>query len=371
MCTRFGVDKMILYIFAITLLLLVPSRLFIRRQNEDYISKDTCNVVKGVFILLIFASHFFNSYSPSVLSPMDQAYTDVRIFLGQCVVSAFLFYSGYGIVESVKKKGFAYTKALPRKRILKTLLIYDLSVLIFIAKDIIIRALGYDVRFDRQVLAKSFIALTSAGNDNWYIFVIVCLYAFSWLAFRAFREDGRDRYRAAAVITALTLALVFSLKDSGYNRYWYNSMLCYPAGCWFSLFEKDIKPLMKKNYLYYPLLAGVVFAFVFFQKHWEERTLYYCLATLLFAVLVILVTMKFSPRNPFLRYCGVHLNSLFLMHKLPMSLLVLTPISRNHYLHFALSVILTFVIAFLFEKLTALVGKAFSALPKKLKAGGE
>ena len=42
--------------------------------------------------------------------------------MGQLVVVMFLFYSGYGIGESYKKKGVNYVQQMPVHRILTTLL---------------------------------------------------------------------------------------------------------------------------------------------------------------------------------------------------------------------------------------------------------
>lgn len=40
---------------------------------------------------------------------------------GQLIVVMFLFYSGYGVMESVRSKGTAYIKSIPFKRVLSTL----------------------------------------------------------------------------------------------------------------------------------------------------------------------------------------------------------------------------------------------------------
>ena len=46
----------------------------------------------------------------------DTGYQMLRNYMGQSIVSLFLFYSGYGIYEAIKRKGTAYIKAMPVKR---------------------------------------------------------------------------------------------------------------------------------------------------------------------------------------------------------------------------------------------------------------
>lgn len=44
--------------------------------------------------------------------------------------NVFLFYSGYGIMESIKNKGEKYISTVPKKRILNVLVNFDIAVLI-------------------------------------------------------------------------------------------------------------------------------------------------------------------------------------------------------------------------------------------------
>lgn len=60
----------------------------------------------------------------------------------QLVVVMFLFYSGYGVGESFKRKGDGYVKSMPRHRILATLLNFDVAVIVFILLGL---ALGHPI----------------------------------------------------------------------------------------------------------------------------------------------------------------------------------------------------------------------------------
>ncbi len=77
----------------------------------DYMAKETTGAVNGLFTLLVFLSHA-SSYL-SLDGPVDAPYLSFRNYLGQLIVVPFLFYSGYGILESIKSKGMPYVKAIP------------------------------------------------------------------------------------------------------------------------------------------------------------------------------------------------------------------------------------------------------------------
>lgn len=97
----------------------------------DYMSKRMTNSIKGIFICLVFLSHISKcaDFSHPIL---DRPYRIFQGVTGQCIVTLFLFYSGFGIMESVKKGGVAYIRKLPIQRLLKTLLLFDSAVLIFL-----------------------------------------------------------------------------------------------------------------------------------------------------------------------------------------------------------------------------------------------
>lgn len=86
--------------------------------NTNYLSIENTNVIKGIFVILVIFSH--SSQYINLNSVYDSAYTSFMKFMGQMIVSVFLFYSGYGIMESLKKKKFSYIKTIPTKKISKS-----------------------------------------------------------------------------------------------------------------------------------------------------------------------------------------------------------------------------------------------------------
>lgn len=334
---------MILYILSICVLALIPSKLKLRGINDTYLSKESCNAVKGIFILLILASHFANTYGKGYTNILDTSYLRIRMALGQCVVAHFLFYSGYGVMCSVAQKGADYIKNFPKKRILHTLLVYDCSQILFLIFQLW-RGKSYGLK--RFVLA--FLAWDSFGNDNWYIFVILGLYTISWLALK----NGRPNRAAAMKVTIGILGFMLFLICAGKERFWYNSMLCYALGTWYFVYQSKIEAFLKKDTNYFFVTALVILFYVVAHNFWNLNLVMYVLTVLLFAIGIVFATMKFQIKNRFLIYCGNHLQGLFLLHRLPMMLLGSYSFFRsNLYIFFVTMVALTFLLEAMFDRL--------------------
>lgn len=69
--------------------------------NTDYISRDQSTAINGLFTVLVFLSHVCNYISLD--GNFDKPYSTFKSYLLQMVVVPFLFYSGFGIMESIKK----------------------------------------------------------------------------------------------------------------------------------------------------------------------------------------------------------------------------------------------------------------------------
>lgn len=90
------------YLFFLIAISLININFFVKNSNNDYLSKDNSNCIKGIFVLIVFYSHLATYFEP--LYSKDFLMLNFRNFLGQLMVAPFLFYSGYGVYESIKKK---------------------------------------------------------------------------------------------------------------------------------------------------------------------------------------------------------------------------------------------------------------------------
>ena len=151
------------------------------RAYEGYISKGRSNAIKGQFILIVFLSHIQNyivnaGYVYHGLG--DEAFLMFFNMIGQLMVVMFLFYSGVGVMESIRIKGDTYIRTIPKHRVLNTLVNFDIAVCFFLIVDLLI---GKETSLQKFIL--SLTTWDNLGNSNWYIFsILVCYFVTGILA---------------------------------------------------------------------------------------------------------------------------------------------------------------------------------------------
>ena len=117
----------------ILLILLVLSCIGLKKtDNHDMCLDRNCTEsIKGIFIIIVFYSHIlpFLEEAGVEYSPVLDIPSNTLIHrIGQLMVVMFLFYSGYGVMESIMKKGNEYVRAIPVKRVLPAVVLRPLNM---------------------------------------------------------------------------------------------------------------------------------------------------------------------------------------------------------------------------------------------------
>lgn len=313
--------------------------------NSNYLDISRTDSIKGIFILLVFLSHARNyistlpEYSENALNGI---YNIFQNHLGQGVVVMFLFYSGYGIMESIKRKGVPYINAIPKNRFAKTLLNFDFAVLVFLFFSIFLGTLkNYTIP---QVLL-SFIGWESIGNSNWYIFAILVLYLLTYVSFKIFK----NKYSyAAAFITVLTVAYIIVLsffKDA----WWFDTVLLYPFGIWYSIGKEKIESFIRKksiNYYFLLIMSFVIFVVTHLLR---GNVVCYEISQIALCAVIVFATMKLDINNKIINFFGRHLFEIYILMRIPMNLLIHFGITDT-YPFVLISFAATIILAVLFKK---------------------
>lgn len=279
---------------------------------SDNLGKDQTNAIKGFFVLMVFISHSMLEVRDAGFGfdgGIDALGSRIRSEFGQLVVVMFLLYSGYGVMESYIKKGRDYIKTFPKKRILTTLMNFDIAVLLFIILDF---ALGIEISFKQIGLA--FIGWRSVGNSNWYIFVILFCYASAYLGFRL-TPNNKAKSAWVVLIAVVMGMLLLSFKK---QSWWYNTMLCFPAGMWLSIYKEKLLIFFQRYYLVVFLVTLCAFLSLHFVKLPELYGFTHNLESMLFAVVIVLLTMKIKTGNAILQWLGINLFPIYIYQRLPM-----------------------------------------------------
>ena len=337
-------------IFYILLGLLVISRLRfqINGFNSDYLSFDTTNAIKGVFIALVFFSHvipyIFDSGYVFDDSLWDKLFLYCQSFIGQWIVAMFLFYSGFGVMESIQKRGNNYINSLPRMRILTTLVNFDLAVALFA-----IVSLFMPNSYTVKEYLLSFIGWESIGNSNWYIFVIILCYLITYLSFHNYTTKNIYKHAGILGCSILFSVLLLSfLKPS----WWYDTMLCFAAGVFFSIFRHRVDSIAKRYY-WQILFILLLLLFCLAKLPVSVKGLIYNAFSVVFCLLIIMLSMKIKINNTVLIWAGKNLFPLYIYQRVPMiifsSICGGTLVATYPVLFTSVCLLITLLVAYLYK----------------------
>lgn len=278
------------------------------KEKDDYISKERCNSIKGIFILIIVLGHSMQYISDCgyKYEGMDMLVSFLYYRIGQMAVVMFLFYSGYGVSLSIRKKGETYVNGMPRRRLLTTLISFDVAVLAFIVLNLIISQ-----PMTISQIALSFTGWDSVGNSNWYIFDILLCYAASYVVAKC--AKGKNFGQWLLLLMAVCMLMLSLFKD----LYWYNTLLAYPAGAIFAEQQHKIVVILRKYYYFFLIVLSGLFVVSFYHLP-EMRGIADNIASVCFALIIVMLNMKIVIGNPVLRWCGDHLFPLYIYQRLPM-----------------------------------------------------
>ena len=334
---------MILFLIAVLGVFFIGSRRTLRGSFDNPWSKDAIQALKGVFILLVFVSHFVQYVKLN--GALDVPYLAFRRYFGQLVVVPFLFFSGYGVVASVASKGRDYVRAMPVNRMTRIAFEFSVAVIVYL---LVLLAFGIVVPFRQAALA--FLAWTSVGNSNWYIMVIVLLYLLTYLSYRTVEVVAAPR-RLVAMMAVLTgLAVVFiPFLCKCRPAYCCNTAFAYVAGGWFYLVHDRIRRVLSDNFFAWVLTMVFLASSFALIGEWRSLVFAHQAWSVIFALFVALLLMKVSCRNRLLVYCGTHLFSLYIFQRLPMHILRKTAIAGRPWLYLSVSLVLAFALSAAFD----------------------
>ena len=320
----------------------------IKGFNTDYLDKKNTAAINGIFVILIVFSHFCSYYKFNGV--YDEPYMLLRGHLGQMVVATFWFYSGYGMMEAIRRKGRSYLSRIPEK-FWKLLFRFDVAVLLFL---LLRTALGSS--FPAKQIVLSLLAYTNIGNSNWYIFIILIEYIVMYAAFSLTSKAGEIRTKAGALLfLVLTIGLVFALIKLDFDDYFYNTVVIMPVGVLYSEFRKEIERIVMHSDISFAVTAMIITGvYIVSFMHVDDYGIEsYTVWALSFIAAVILLTMKIRIYNPILEWFGVHIFSVYILQRLTMIPLKEFGCIDNHpYMSLIIAFAATIPLALIFEKAT-------------------
>ena len=336
--------------------------LSLRRPGEDYLSRKTTTAVKGIFVPMVFFSHF-GSYAVMKGNWADVLFKSVNRRIGQLMVVMFLFYSGYGIMRRLMWDREGYLRDFPRKRLFITWLRFALCVAAFIFLDLILGTLR---EYRPREILLAFTGWTSVGNSNWFMFVILALYILVYCVFRLLRQD----LRACLIVFSVCAAGLTLLLSLGRESWWWNTLLTFPLGMWYGFLREEIDKRLLTGKRCPPALfvmAPLTAALYWGQTVTGGGSVVYILCAMAFALLVVTVTVLLHVGNRVLTFFGTHVFSFYMLQRLPM--IAFRGRLPNIYLYFALCFAVTLALAAGFDYAFPRILSAFASGADRGKPG--
>jgi uncharacterized membrane protein len=177
----------------IALLFIIGMRPDFDGPHDGYLGRSTTATINGLFILLVMFSHFM-TYLPNAgaWSKLTSIWMATK---GELIVATFLFFSGYGIMEQIKKRDHTYVDTFPVQRIFFVWAKFAAAITVFL-----LVAIATNRSLTLKQIFLSYFGLATLGNSGWYIFAILLMYILTYFAFKLCRANSVARHAIPASI---------------------------------------------------------------------------------------------------------------------------------------------------------------------------
>ncbi|MFR7590272.1 MAG: acyltransferase family protein [Longibaculum sp.] len=338
---------MIVFLIVVCICLIASMNVSYKGLDKQYLAKKNTQVIKGVFVICVFLSHV-RTYS-NFDSSSDLFVIEILDYLGQIMVALFLFYSGYGVFESIKKKGQKYIADFPKNRIGKTFFDFSIAIILYF-----LLAMFTGEYYSIQDILLSLTGWTSIGNSNWYMFAIFSLYILTYFCFSLVKNKSRVSLCFMIIGSFFYIVIVSQFQPTRFT----NTYLCYIAGMLYSYFKEKIDDYLKNNiFLYYVFTILIVLTYIYIYPNKGLNIYIYNLVSILFCLCVTFISMKITFKSKILFWFGEHLFWIYIIQRIPMLFLEFYRIVDYPYLFLILSFIITNIMALYLQLITTKIKK--------------
>ena len=302
---------------------------------NDYMDINTTNSIKGIFVWLIIFHH-----KTEYINHKKYLYLNITRNLGQKIVSMFLFYSGYGIYESLKKKGKVYIITLPIKAFI-LFVKFQIILLFFLLTNIFI----FKHKISIKLYLLSVIFKSSLGNSNWFAFTIIILYIYTYISFIFIKNID---FIGIIILNILCFFHVLIIYEYYYPSkiYAVDTVFCFSTGFFYSIMKNYLDKVIQKNDIYFFLVVSAN----------------------IFSLIIVLISMKIKFKNELLEFLSSHSYSIYLLQRLVMWIIFKYKIFKySDFIQICFEFTSIFLIACLFDKYAILIDKYFKRKFIKVK----
>lgn len=218
--------------------------------ENSYLSRERSCFIKGLLINAVMLWHIELSIPRAAGDIGGTIAIGLFSRLGHCVfVAPFLFFSGYGLMLNFLSKNKTYLKSIVFCRIPTLVVHFEIVIFLYFAVRYWL-GIGGDIHVADLITAM--LAWESVGNVNWYVFVIVVLYALFSLIFSLL-----PRGWAVLLLTIVSLLSAVTFLMFGKPWMWYLTEAAFPCGVLYAWRKDSIERLLFSDSLTKRLLLSV------------------------------------------------------------------------------------------------------------------
>ncbi len=309
-------------------------------KESTLITKNTSNVLKGIFMVMVLLSHLFTTGIPFINA--------IILAMGKCAVAGFFFLSGYGIMLSYKQHGKDYLKKLALKRIPYIYLIVIITNIVYLILYGIMTNFDFTIW---QALTSIFYISSYSQFINvysWIYFMVDLLYYYIiFLAIACILEllKAKKKFLLSAIIFLCVVITVFSL-------YWViadkqlelKAIFCFPLGLFSAYFLDKLKIFISKNKVTLIVLGFLLTSCSILFANLYDINLNQILA-ISFIIFILPIFANITIKNVFLTWLGNVSLYAYLSHGFFYKIFV-KYVYLNGYLEFFIEVALTFIVSY-------------------------
>lgn len=292
-----------MFCFTLLILIVVFVGIRCRKKESEILDLTDTTTINGICVLFIFLSHS-TQYFPLSNGFFDQLYQHVQNIHNQWVVAPFLSFSGYGVMISIINKK-EYIHYYPYKRILKTLVNFDIAILLYLVVGIIVGNV-----YSIPTIIGSFVGMTSIGNSNWYIFAILIMYLFSYIAARITEDYGKQ----IILLFTGTVIYIVMMKCFGFEERFFSTIMCYPAGAALGLYKDPIINFLKKRKCI-SIIAMIILIAITYKLRYNPLIMN--ISSIIFVASIVWFLCFFMIQSRILSFFGKHAFSIFILQRIP------------------------------------------------------
>ena len=304
--------------------------------HDDFLSYPVVKGLQGFAALAVILHHVTQEVTQ--YGRYDKGIINVFVDAGVLFTGLFFFFSGYGLIVSLKQKE-DYLNGFLKKRLPAVVVPFYVCNLLFILVNIV---MGRQVKPLELFLYISGIVM---WNDQmWFIVELAVLYIIFYCSFKKRKSDSSGLKKMAVCIMLMNIASLLLGHDGlpetkglwFFGEWWYNTTWLFFIGMTAAVYYEKIIDFVKKHYKWLLPVGIVLFVVLHIATTWMISHVGYwveypghrgyleklvtflvqCPMVIVFDLTFVLLSMKVQFRNRVLSFLGVIALEMYLLQNI-------------------------------------------------------